>query len=71
MIEMLGIIPYYKTTLPGVPQVCIKVPTGGGRTFLAANAIKPIFESMPGYHPKAVVWLVPSDVILNQTINTL
>ena len=71
MIETPGIIPYYKTTLPGVPQICIKVPTGGGRTFLAANAIKPIFDSMPGHHPKAVVWLVPSDAILNQTINTL
>lgn len=71
MFETLGTIPYYKTTLPGVPQVCIKVPTGGGKTFLAANAIKPIFDSMPGHHPKAVVWLVPSDAILNQTINTL
>lgn len=71
MSETPGTIPYYKTTLPGVPQVCIKVPTGGGKTFLAANAIKPIFDSMPGHHPKAVVWLVPSDAILNQTINTL
>lgn len=71
MFETPGTIPYYKTTLPGVPQVCIKVPTGGGKTFLAANAIKPIFDSMPGHHPKAVVWLVPSDAILNQTINTL
>ena len=61
MFETPGTIPYYKTTLSGVPQVCIKVPTGGGKTFLAANAIKPIFDSMPGHHPKAVVWLVPSD----------
>ena len=71
MLETPGTIPYYKTTLPGVPQICIKVPTGGGKTFLAANAIKPIFDSMPGHHPKAVVWLVPSDAILKQTINTL
>jgi len=71
MFETPGTIPYYKMTLPGVPQVCIKVPTGGGKTFLAANAIKPVFDSMPGHHPKAVVWLVPSDAILNQTINTL
>ncbi|MCM1091125.1 MAG: DEAD/DEAH box helicase family protein [Muribaculum sp.] len=70
-LDLPGTMPCYKTTLPGVPQVCLKVPTGGGKTFLAANAIKPIFDSMPGKHPKAVVWLVPSDAILKQTINTL
>ena len=70
-LDLPGTMPCYKTTLPGVPQVCIKVPTGGGKTFLAANAIKLIFDSMPGQHPKAVVWLVPSDAILRQTIKTL
>ena len=64
-------MPPYKTELAGVPQVCFKVPTGGGKTFLAANSIKPIFDSMPHIHPKAVVWLVPSDVILTQTYRTL
>ena len=64
-------IPPYKTELAGVPQVCFKVPTGGGKTFLAANSIKPIFDSMPHIHPKAVVWLVPSDAILTQTYRTL
>lgn len=64
-------MPPYKTELAGVPQVCFKVPTGGGKTFLAANSIKPIFDSMPHIHPKAVVWLVPSDAILIQTYRTL
>lgn len=64
-------MPPYKTELAGVPQVCFKVPTGGGKTFLAANSIKPIFDSMPHIHPKAVVWLVPSDAILTQTYRTL
>lgn len=61
----------YNSELAGVPQVCFKVPTGGGKTFLAANSIKPIFDSMPHIHPKAVVWLVPSDAILTQTYRTL
>ena len=65
-----GMTPY-KMELAGVPQVCFKVPTGGGKTFLAANSIKPIFDSMPHIHPKAVVWLVPSDAILTQTYRTL
>lgn len=64
-------MPPYNSELAGVPQVCFKVPTGGGKTFLAANAIKPIFDSMPHIHPKAVVWLVPSDAILTQTYRTL
>lgn len=64
-------MPPYNAEISGVPQVCFKVPTGGGKTFLAANAIKPIFESMPHMHPKAVVWLVPSDSILSQTYNIL
>lgn len=69
-VGMLG-MPYYNSVLNGVPQVCLKVPTGGGKTFLAANSIKPIFDSMPKVHPKAVVWLVPSDTILKQTHKAL
>lgn len=64
-------MPSYNSSLQGVPHVCLKVPTGGGKTFLAANSIKPIFESMPHIHPKAVVWLVPSDAIMQQTITNL
>ncbi|WP_027217823.1 DEAD/DEAH box helicase [Butyrivibrio fibrisolvens] len=64
-------MPFYNASLQGVPHVCLKVPTGGGKTFLAANAIKPIFDSMPHIHPKAVVWLVPSDAIMQQTITNL
>lgn len=64
-------MPPYNSELAVVPQVCFKVPTGGGKTFLAANSIKPIFDSMPHIHPKAVVWLVPSDAILTQTYRTL
>ena len=61
----------YQNTLPGVPSVCLKVPTGGGKTFLACNAVKPIFEALPSTKTKVVVWLVPSDAILTQTIAAL
>ena len=64
-------MPPYNPGFSGVPQVCFKVPTGGGKTFLAANSLKPIFDSIPHIHPKAVVWLVPSDAILSQTYKTL
>ena len=64
-------MPFYHAVLPGVPHVCMKVPTGGGKTFIASNAIKPIFDSMPHIHPMAVAWLVPSDAILQQTVKAL
>ena len=64
-------MPFYHTQIPGAPEVCFKVPTGGGKTFLAASSIKPIFDSMPVSRAKAVVWLVPSDAILTQTYAAL
>ena len=70
IVGMSG-MPYYHSNLSGVPEVCLKVPTGGGKTFIAANAIKPIFDSMPTIHTKAVAWLVPSEAILTQTYAAL
>lgn len=65
-----GVKPY-QNILPGIPNLCLKVPTGGGKTFLACNAIKPIFDGLPDTKMKAVVWLVPSDAILTQTLAAL
>jgi type III restriction enzyme len=67
----IGGVPSYNDTISGVPHICMKVPTGGGKTFMACSAIKRIFSAMPIDKPKVVVWLVPSDPILNQTIKAL
>ena len=64
-------MPPYRSTLPGVPQVCAKVPTGGGKTYIAASALRTIFDAMPQRRAKAVVWLVPSEAILTQTRKAL
>lgn len=61
----------YKNNVPRVPHICIKVPTAGGKTFIACNAIKTIFDAFAYDKPKAVVWLVPSITILDQTIKNL
>lgn len=61
----------YQNVIPGVPNLCFKVPTGGGKTFIACNAIRPVFDALPGTKTKAVVWLVPSDAILTQTVKAL
>jgi type III restriction enzyme len=62
------IVEPYKNNVPGVPHVCLKVPTAGGKTFIAANALREIFSIFPQDHAKTVVWLVPSNSILEQTI---
>ena len=61
----------YQNVIPGVPNLCFKVPTGGGKTFIACNAVHPIFDALPATKTKAVVWLVPSDAILTQTAKAL
>ena len=64
-------IPAYCDDLDGAPNVCIKVPTGGGKTFLAASSVKAVFDKLPTGKTKFVVWLVPSDAILTQTVANL
>lgn len=61
----------YKNNVPRVPHICVKVPTAGGKTFIACNAIKTIFDAFDYDRHKAVVWLVPSITILEQTIRNL
>lgn len=61
----------YKNNVSNVPHICIKVPTAGGKTFIACNAIKTIFDRFNHDRPKVVVWLVPSITILDQTIKNL
>lgn len=65
-------LPNYHYNLSGhVPDVCFKIPTGGGKTFVAVSSVKTIYDAMPTVTAKAVVWLVPSDAILTQTYAAL
>lgn len=67
----VGGVPKYSNRISGVPHICMKVPTGGGKTFMACSSIRRIVDALPQDRPKVVVWLVPSDSILKQTIRTL
>lgn len=70
-VGAVGGIPKYRNNIKGVPHICLKVPTGGGKTFMACAAIRRIFNKMPKDKPQVVVWLVPSDPILVQTTRNL
>ncbi len=50
----------YKHNVKHAPHVCIKVPTAGGKTFIAVNALRSIFENFAQAQSKIVVWLVPA-----------
>ncbi len=45
-----GGMPTYQDALPSVPEVTVKVPTGGGKTFIACAALKTIFSHLPKEH---------------------
>ncbi len=57
----------YNDSVKNAPHVCLKVPTAGGKTFIACSSLKAIFDEYSAIQRKAVVWLVPSDSILEQT----
>lgn len=61
----------YVNSVKGVPRVTLKVPTAGGKTFIACNAIRNVFDSLHSEATKAVAWFVPYDTILKQTYKRL
>jgi type III restriction enzyme len=61
----------YKNNISNTAHVCVKVPTAGGKTFIAVNALHSIFSAYDSAKPKAVIWLVPWSNLLQQTVNTL
>ena len=62
---------YNNTAAPGIPNVTLKVPTAGGKTYIAALSLPIIFDYLPEEQPKVVAWFVPSDSIREQTLRNL
>lgn len=56
---------------PEIPQVCIRIPTGGGKTLLAAHAIERAARLYVGVTHPVVLWLVPTNTIRAQTRDAL
>lgn len=67
--HLQSIVPYIDR-MNGVPSVCLRVPTGGGKTLLASHAIGVVADALHIELP-LVIWLVPSDTIKEQTITAL
>ena len=63
--------PYQPGAFGEVPCVCLRIPTGGGKTVMAAHAVPLLAREWRGTDAPVAVWLVPSDAIRTQTLKAL
>ena len=63
--------PYQADAFGEVPCVCLRVPTGGGKTVLAAHAVPLLARAWAAVGAPVALWLVPSDAIRTQTLKAL
>lgn len=62
--------PYLDDFFGDVPFVCVKIPTGGGKTFVGCRAVDEIMNSVLKHKMERgiVMWFVPSEAIKTQTL---
>ena len=53
------------------PRIVLKVPTGGGKTLLAVEAIREYQNLFAQKRTGLVVWIVPTETIYSQTVRKL
>ena len=72
-LEVLGEgVNYHEVDeLPGLPYVCLRVPTGGGKTLMASHSVSVATRDFLGLDHSFVLWLTPSTTIRDQTLNAL
>jgi type III restriction enzyme len=71
--EWRGMALHYRSlpTLPRVPYVCLRIPTGGGKTLIGGLAIERANRSLLFTQHSVTLWLVPSEPIREQTLKGL
>ena len=57
--------------LEDVPYICLRLPTGGGKTLLSSYSISKAATSFLEQEFPVVIWLVPTDIIRKQTLEVL
>ena len=61
----------YQPLFGDVPCVCLRVPTGGGKTIMAAHAVAHASKAVLDSDAPIALWLTPSDTIRTQTLEAL
>lgn len=65
-------LPYYEVVeLPGLPYVCLRIPTGGGKTVMACHAAGIATKEYLKVDRSVILWLAPSTTIRDQTLKNL
>jgi len=68
-------VPYLPVSVAGLgsrmPYVCLRVPTGGGKTLLACHSCGLAITELLEAERSVVLWLVPWTTILDQTAEAL
>jgi type III restriction enzyme len=54
-----------------MPYFCLRVPTGGGKTWLAASSVALVNTQLLHSEHSLILWLVPSKAIRDQTLKAL
>jgi type III restriction enzyme len=57
--------------LPGLPYVCLRLPTGGGKTLVACHSVAIAAREYLRREYPLVLWLVPTNTIREQTLAAL
>lgn len=63
--------PYNPDPFGETPCICLRIPTGGGKTLLAAHAVNVLAQEWRATDAPVALWLVPSDTIRSQTLKAL
>ena len=64
-------VDYNDEAMGEIPAVGVRIPTGGGKTFLAAHAVARVGKTLCDTDAPVALWLVPSDAIRTQTLAAL
>ncbi|MGQ4582414.1 DEAD/DEAH box helicase family protein [Lysobacter sp. F60174L2] len=65
-----GLVDQYRPMpgLPAVPYVCLRIPTGGGKTVMGAHIIQSAGRALLEREFPLVMWMVPTTQIKTQTL---
>ena len=69
--ERVRAVPYRHQPFGDTPCVCLRIPTGGGKTLLASHAVALMARCWRQVDFPVALWLVPSTTIRDQTLKAL
>ena len=58
-------------SLSGMPYICLRLPTGGGKTLVVCHAVSITASELLKTDTPLVLWLTPSNAIRDQTLSVL